>query len=79
MRKADRSVILKKRLVCKKMKTNWHPHQGMDHVTCDITCLQKNHEAWTFCRHNLYKAQWKKTSNLAFYGDCTLCVCFINF
>ncbi len=29
----------------------------VDHVTCDITCLQRSHRAWTSCRHNLYTAQ----------------------
>ena len=28
----------------------------IDDVTCDITCLQKSHRAWTSCRQDLYTA-----------------------
>ncbi len=45
---------------------------NIDRVTCNVTCLQKSHRAWTSCRHDLYTAQWKNTTNLMFYGDRTV-------
>ena len=36
---------------------NQFQHGGsIDNVTCDITGLQKSHQAWTSCRHALYTA-----------------------
>ncbi len=39
-------------------------NDSVDHVTSDITCLQRNHRAWSSRRDDLRTDQWKKTLHL---------------